>query len=148
MLSVDFDRGEPLDDGSIFDPKNLEREKRSRHRSRGSQSHQGSAHRARLRFQLCKESGQRADASGLEIFKRIHGSGLASPGTTGKSHDSPDGAGQCAPLTPTDAVFFQRNFSKLRRIALSDPFTAPTKIVRLSNLPIKPESKCKVPDPN
>jgi ABC-type nitrate/sulfonate/bicarbonate transport system substrate-binding protein len=43
-------------------------EKRSRHRSRGPESHKGSAHRARLRFQLRKESGRRADPSGLETL--------------------------------------------------------------------------------
>jgi hypothetical protein len=32
---------------------------------------EGSAHRARLRFQLCKKSGQRADASGLETLSEI-----------------------------------------------------------------------------
>ena len=32
-------------------------EKRSRHRPRGSQNHQRRSHRARLRFQFCKESG-------------------------------------------------------------------------------------------
>jgi hypothetical protein len=32
-------------------------------------SHQGSSHRARQRFQLCKESGQRTDPSGLDTLE-------------------------------------------------------------------------------
>jgi len=52
--------------------------KRSRHRSRGPQSHKGSSHRARLRFQLRKKSGQRADPSGLETLETITGGALRS----------------------------------------------------------------------
>jgi hypothetical protein len=40
------------------------------------QSHQGSAHRARLRFQLCKESRQRADASRMETLETFTGEAL------------------------------------------------------------------------
>jgi len=38
--------------------------------------HKGSSHRARLRFQFCKVSGQRADASRLETLKTFTGGAL------------------------------------------------------------------------
>src|SRR6185369_14394638 len=59
-------------DWNFYDQRRCRRrnpEKRSRHRPRGPQNHQGGAHRARLRFQLRKESGQRVNPDGLETLE-------------------------------------------------------------------------------
>ncbi|MEX0804723.1 MAG: hypothetical protein WD688_15610 [Candidatus Binatia bacterium] len=47
-------------------------------------SHKGSSHRGRLRFQLCQESGQRADANGLETIESPAVGALATLRTMGE----------------------------------------------------------------
>src|SRR5713226_8756907 len=68
----------------------------------------GSTHRVRVRSQLCKESGQRADTSGLETLETFTGGALRPSARRRNLMILPMAPPRCDPLTPDDALFSQR----------------------------------------
>jgi hypothetical protein len=55
---------------------------------------------------------QRADASALETLESPASAASREPRHERELHDSPDGVTQCAPLTPTDVVFWQSSLHR------------------------------------